>query len=559
MHHLRCVKKYWLGVAFILICCCFDLHSQSAILSENTRNYAHNDSSFIRIRQALSGAKESGDSLGMAHAHLLLGQYFFDSGAFEQALNQFIDAEKIVDQMEHSILKGAVKAHLGSAHHYTGDREASLEHLNEALDIYKLLNDASGTADTYGRIGHYHEKNEDYEVALTFQQRALDLLLPQNDSLAIAKIYENFGSIYEDLMQLEKASRYFNLALSYLHNSQNYYRLANVYNNLGDTYRKSKDYEKGFNYTRKALLYAEANNSPYLIKSAMRDLSKSHSELGNYDSAFHYLSVAYLALDSIFGIEVARHTALNKVVYETEKKEAMLSLQNAEITFLEKERQHSLTLQYTFGGAFILLLIISVWLTQLQRHKMRSRRLIYEQREDIYNTRSALNEKELQHAALKEAKLKTELENKRLREIFLNDQLELRSNELTSQTLKIIRKNKVLNELKAKMEAGLNTDNKQEIAKIIDRHLRVDKNWESFQELFEKVHDDFYKKLMKKAPDLSPAEIRLCCLIKLNLPSKDIASMLGISPDSLRIARYRLRKKLQLDTKEKLGAYVMGL
>ncbi len=553
------MKKYGLCVVFILICCCFKAQAQPATLSENISFVPHNDSTFVRTREALSAAKESGDSLGMAKAHLMLGQYFFDSGAFEQSLNQFINAEKIVDLMTPSALEAAVKAHLGSAHHYTGDRDASLEHLNEALDIYKQLKDASGTADVYGRIGHYHEKNGDYTSALTFQKLALDLLLPQNDSLAIARIYENFGSIYEDLMELEKASSYFKRALSYLDNSQNYYRLANVYNNLGDTYRKSQDYEKGFHYTRKALYYAEANNSPYLIKSAMRDLSKSHAELGNHDSAFYYLSVAYLALDSIFGIEVARHTALNKVVYETEKKEAMLSLQNAEITFLEKERQHSRTLQYTFGGAFILLLIISVWLTQLQRHKMQSRRLIYEQREDIYNTRSALNEKELQHAALKEAKLKTELENKRLREIFLNDQLELRSNELTSQTLKIIRKNKVLNELKAKIEAGLNADNKQEIENIIDRHLRVDKNWESFQELFEKVHDDFYKKLMKKAPDLSPAEIRLCCLIKLNLPSKDIASMLGISPDSLRIARYRLRKKLQLDTKEKLGAYVMGL
>jgi DNA-binding CsgD family transcriptional regulator len=57
--------------------------------------------------------------------------------------------------------------------------------------------------------------------------------------------------------------------------------------------------------------------------------------------------------------------------------------------------------------------------------------------------------------------------------------------------------------------------------------------------------------------NLSPAEIRLCCLLKLNLPSKDIAAILSISPDSLRIARYRLRKKLNLDAKANLNTFLL--
>ncbi len=288
-------------------------------------------------------------------------------------------------------------------------------------------------------------------------------------------------------------------------------------------------------------------------------MSKNHDGLGNYDSAYYYLNEAYTALDSIFSLEVARSMAESKVLYDFEKQQAQLVLQTAEISFLEKERKLSLVIQYTFGVAFILLLLIAIWIIRLQRQKMRSNKLIFKQREDIYEARRALDTEELKNAALNEAKLKAELENKRLREIFLNEELEVRSNELTNQTLKIIRKNKVLSELRHRIQDGASEKNLKDIGRIIDAQLRVDKNWENFQDLFEKVHSDFYRQLLERCPELTPTEIRLSCLLKLNIPSKDIASMLGISHDSLRVARYRLRKKLHLDGTEKLGKYMMSL
>ena len=54
-------------------------------------------------------------------------------------------------------------------------------------------------------------------------------------------------------------------------------------------------------------------------------------------------------------------------------------------------------------------------------------------------------------------------------------------------------------------------------------------------------------------------DLRLIALIKVNLSSKDIATLLGISPDSLRVSRYRLRKKLNLEQGESLTAFVQSL
>jgi len=553
--HFRAVLKQALFTGLLF----FSLGVGAQDISHVASLPAHSDSTFVLARELLRAAETDHDTLLAAQSHFVLGRYFFEGGSFEQALEQFLYAERLIDSQNNPAWQAKIKAHLGTAFHYSSDSEASLAHLKEALEDYNGIGDSIGMADVFGRLGHYHEKTGRYEVALDYQQRALNIFIAGKDASGIAAIYENIGSIHEDLGRFAEARTYFEKARTHLDGSGDTYRLANVYNNLGDSYRKSGDYDEGLAYTRKALAIARENQNPYLEKSALRDMAKTYAEQARYDSAFYYNELAYISFDTLFGLEVAKQIAKSKVIYETEKKENQLQLKNSEIEFLEKEQALSKAFQYTFGIAFILLLTIAIWLFRLQRQKMRSSKLIFQQREAIYQTQEDLNQQKLKNAALKESKLRTELENKRLREIYLNDQLELRSNELTSHTIKIIRNNKLLHELRDQISKGADEKNLKALQKTIDGHLRVDKNWESFQELFEKVHEDFYRKLMERAPDLSPAEIRLCCLLKLNLPSKDIAAMLGISPDSLRIARYRLRKKLNLEGKEKLSKYVIQL
>lgn len=516
------------------------------------------DEVFIAARAALRSALDAGDSTAAAQAHHALGHYHFGIGSFEGAIDHYLDAERMLGTASAGRLTYAVMADLGRVYHYTGDAAGSLQQYREALNGYRSIGDSAGVADVYSRLGHFYEKQSDYTTALDYQWKARRYFEPRGDSAAIARIYENMGSIYEDLLVLDSAAHYFASALDYLKGSNDAYMQANLHNNLGDVKRKSGLPHEAIALTRIGLAYAEQAQSHYLRKSAYRDLAKSYDDLGNSDSAYHYLNLAYAQLDSIFTTEVAQQIARSQVIFDLERKEANLKVQKAEIALLEREGTLGRQVQYTLLFTLVLLVAIGIYTFRTLRDKRESERLLFEQRETVYKARQELADRDLEHAALTEAKLKTELENKRLREIFLNEQLELRSNELTSQTLKIIRKNKLLNQLKTKVEDG-GSDRVHEMRKLIDRHLRVDKNWEGFQELFEKVHDDFYRKLMQRAPDLSPAEIRLCCLLKLNLPSKDMAAMLGISPDSLRIARYRLRKKLQLNQGERLSTYILAL
>ena len=73
-----------------------------------------------------------------------------------------------------------------------------------------------------------------------------------------------------------------------------------------------------------------------------------------------------------------------------------------------------------------------------------------------------------------------------------------------------------------------------------------------FRQLFEQAYPHFFEKLHQLQPDLSPAEVRLLTLLKLNIPTKEMGFMLGVSAETIRKSRYRLRKKLdnlQADTR----------
>ncbi|MDN5217248.1 hypothetical protein QQ020_34565 [Fulvivirgaceae bacterium BMA12] len=95
--------------------------------------------------------------------------------------------------------------------------------------------------------------------------------------------------------------------------------------------------------------------------------------------------------------------------------------------------------------------------------------------------------------------------------------------------------------------------------RLMHSTILTDKEWKEFKVLFETVYPGFFCNLRARYADLSTSEIRLAGLIKLNLTSKEISNMLGISHESVNKSRYRLRKKLNLSKEENLKEHFEGL
>lgn len=140
----------------------------------------------------------------------------------------------------------------------------------------------------------------------------------------------------------------------------------------------------------------------------------------------------------------------------------------------------------------------------------------------------------------------------------LRQDIELKSKELASSTMNIIKKNEFLSIIKSELEQG-GTDRISKVIKIIDNNLNNTNDWNLFQEAFNNADKDFLKKVKEKHPKLTPNDLRLCAYLRLNLSSKEIAPLLNISPRSVEVKRYRLRKKMDLPHESNLTNYILEI
>jgi DNA-binding CsgD family transcriptional regulator len=92
---------------------------------------------------------------------------------------------------------------------------------------------------------------------------------------------------------------------------------------------------------------------------------------------------------------------------------------------------------------------------------------------------------------------------------------------------------------------------------MMEHDSRVDDDWEHFSRNFDRVHSDFLKRLAEKHDHLSPNDYRLCAYLRMNLSTKEIASLMNISVRGVEASRYRLRKRLNLETDTNLTDYLM--
>lgn len=127
--------------------------------------------------------------------------------------------------------------------------------------------------------------------------------------------------------------------------------------------------------------------------------------------------------------------------------------------------------------------------------------------------------------------------------------------QLQNFTQSIHDKNELIEKITAEMEhikalpGSINDTERNEILlQLQEATILTEDEWKNFKTLFEKVHGGFLNRIKEKFPELSPADIRFMALNKLNLTNKEMAGILGISPDAVRMNKHRLLKKLGLET-----------
>lgn len=144
--------------------------------------------------------------------------------------------------------------------------------------------------------------------------------------------------------------------------------------------------------------------------------------------------------------------------------------------------------------------------------------------------------------------------------------LDVKDQELTESSLQLVKSNKFNIDITKRLHelnVLINSENSpaQELLKSIISELNSriqEDSWYRFNLSFDNVHKDFNKNLIAEYPDLTAGELKLCAFIRLGMGNKDIASVLNQNPDSIKVSRSRLRKKLNLDQSQNLESYLSG-
>ncbi len=502
------------------------------------------DATFRLLKEKYTKANEQKDAVQAGIYLQQMGQICYHFGHYPQALDFHLQAGKLFKANQKKDLLAENLNDLGVLYYYNRQRKLARQHYDEAFAIYKSTHNDLGMANTLGKIGQLYEKQQKYDSAFTYQRQAMSHYQKINNRQGMSKIYENIGSIYEDLARYDSAYFYYQQAFLTNQKTKNHIAQIEVLNNLGDVLRKTGKLKEGLVYSKKALDLALASKETYQLSGAYRDIAKAYNLMGRNDSAFHYLELSRKTALDIYDENSNKQLALLQVMYDITKK-------NNEIEQLNNARKTNQIIGFAIGIVTLLLAALATVIISRQRLKIKSERILNEEKNHVFETQKALMEVALRNKVLEEENLK--------------NLLEIKTKELSSHTLHVIQKNQLLEKLYHRLEEMIKDDRRdpkrqlRQIMQEINQSFNHDQYWEEFRGIFEQVHQSFFDKLKATSDNLTANDLRLIALLKMNLTSADISSLLGISQDSLRVVRYRLRKKLNLAQGDSLSAFIQAL
>jgi tetratricopeptide (TPR) repeat protein len=558
--------KFWFPIMasrllILLLCLGFVAQAQTDLKSPEVRAHHQKDTAFVNIlnkrarevfaidpeqtRRLAAEALSLSDSLhyngGRIEAFLNNSLLSSLKGNSSEALDFQMRALKISSANGDSLYLGRIYAALGLTYYRMNDLEVARQYYDHALRRYTLEQNQLGVAEVLRQIGNVLLTSPNKNESLRYYHKALAYEKQLNHYEGIANVLNNISIVYRSRGELDKAQQYIEEAIVLHKKTNNLNRLPTAYFNLNRVFLQQGKTEEAFELAMEELRIARQLQLKSEIQEAAWILSDVYLQKKDYEKALMYFRWKEALADSIHGQESSRNFRRMQSLYENEKKEQELNL-------LKAERSLSQFRNRIVYIGLVAVIIIGVLVIITQRNRIKREKEIADKNEQLHAAQQLLT--------------RADLENRAMAEKQLQQDLEFRHKELLTYTLNLVQKNALMESLREGIQELLATTDKDskmkltKLIKVIDYGLESEKDWDEFRMYFEKVHSSFFQKLKSQFPDLTQSDLKLCALLSLNLSMKEMAELMGISPESVKMARHRLRKKLNLVTEENLAEFI---
>jgi DNA-binding CsgD family transcriptional regulator len=329
------------------------------------------------------------------------------------------------------------------------------------------------------------------------------------------------------LQNWNQALRYLQEAVQMKALSSDLSQMTVILNNIGHCYKRLNNYSEAERYFSLALSKGWDNGQMGDVVNAYNNLIDLSVHLKDFEKAVEYQSRLITIKDSLALIERAKAIDQLEVKFETDKKEQ-------EILMLQQQQTIITNRWLTLALGLFMTIIIGILIFDNQRRKHKQ------------ETELLTAEDELQKAELK----------------IMSDLLEHNQQKLSLYTENLLRKNELVGQLESRLKSAVENSGEIEpeqselLTNFTGVRILTDQDWEEFKDLFDGVHRGMLARLLKEYENLTLAEQRLFLLMKLEMSTKEIANILGVSPDSVKKGRYRLKRKINLSEDISLQDFV---
>lgn len=469
-------------------------------------------------------ARERFERLGDQHhlalslQHLCIAYRYL--GKLPDALHAAYTGLALAAALDNTKLQGAFLNLIANTSAELNDYATALDYQLRALSIWESLGLEDKQAVSLTNLGNIYEGLGRLDTALTYQLRSLDVQRRLHSREGLALTLGNLGLVYMSrgeylsALPVMEESLELNRSLGNRHSEAiGLVNLANVNLKLGRRKESKRCYDLSLALRQEL---GDRNGEAYCL-AGFGDIACAEKKL--HDALQHF-SKALLIAEACQDKRLMRacYEALSDISAETGNPEAALD-SFRKFHHIEKEISGEAVSQRTRS------LEIRYEVDRLQKER------------EILSLKAA----QLEHSVTQKQK------------------------ELVTLAMSLVAKNEFLSALRGHLSTALGTASGAtkasltELVRRLDTAARSEEEWKTFEAEFAKVHEEFIHRLSERHPNLSPTELKICALLKINLSTKDIAKLLSCSTRNVENHRFRIRTKLRLAASENLSSFLVKL
>jgi tetratricopeptide (TPR) repeat protein len=458
----------------------------------------------------------------LADSYKTLAGIYYYLESYNEAITFSFKTLKIYEGNNNNLGVISSLNNIGLLNAELGNFNKAVENYRSAINLINMQKIIKNKASLYGNLGMVYKKKKEYDSAKLYYNKSIKEDLKYNSKRGLTHTYYDLANLYAFyLKNLDSANYYYKKSLKWaIQNDKT--MLASIYSAKARMLIESGNYSNGIITMKKALKIAQKNHSKQIQQLAYYKLYEGFKKQKKWKKAISYLE-SYIDVSETIETEKGKIVmAKMEAKYENEKNEAKIK---------------ELMLRQKMDKKIKRLLIFAILLMSIT--------FMLFTRNFFIKRKKNLIEKDL---------LKIEKEK-------IDQELQFKTRQLTSQALMMMQKNKLIDTIlqnlsKIKGDAVTNNKELANLKRKLKKSLHSENDWDLFKHYFEEINKGFFKKLKKINPKITPAEMKLSALIKLQFSIKESAALLNISPNSIKTARHILRKKFSLQHGENIYEFL---